>query len=74
MARRTAPSATFFTTTALPPPKQEPVDGFHPSQTGNMLLAEMLWEDLATNRPGWLPPVNPNNALIEARFGDQGGY
>jgi len=52
----------------------EPVDGFHPSQTGNMLLAEMLWEDLATNRPGWLPPVNPNNALIEARFGDQGGY
>jgi acyloxyacyl hydrolase len=49
----------------------EPVDGFHPSQTGNMLLAEMLWEDLAANRPGWLPPVNPNNDAIRARFGDQ---
>jgi acyloxyacyl hydrolase len=49
----------------------EPVDGFHPSQTGNMLLAEMLWEDLAANKPGWLPSVNPNNAAITARFGDQ---
>ncbi len=49
----------------------EPVDGFHPSQTGNMLLAEMLWEDLALNKPGWLPPINPNNDAIRARFGDQ---
>lgn len=52
----------------------EPVDGFHPSQTGNMLLAEMLWEDLASNKPAWLPTINPNNGLIQQRFGDQGGY
>jgi lysophospholipase L1-like esterase len=25
----------------------EPVDGFHPSQTGNMLLAKIVWEDIA---------------------------
>ena len=52
----------------------EPVDGFHPSQTGNMLLAEILWEDLSANKPGWLPAINPFNAQIEAIFGDQGGY
>ena len=49
-------------------------DGFHPSQTGNMVLAEKLWKDLATNRPQWLPKLNPNNAKIQALFGDQGGY
>ncbi len=52
----------------------EPVDGFHPSQTGNMVLASKLWEDLATNRPSWIPKRNPNNAAILSLFGDQGGY
>lgn len=52
----------------------EPVDGFHPSQTGQQLLAEVVWDELATNRPTWLPRVNPYNAQIAAQFGDQGGY
>jgi len=52
----------------------EPVDGFHPSQATHQLLADIIWKDLDANRPGWLPPVNPNNAKIEALFGDQGGY
>jgi hypothetical protein len=48
--------------------------GFHPSQTGQQLLAEVIWQDLETNRPEWLPTVNPHNAEIVALFGDQGGY
>ena len=52
----------------------EPADGFHPSQTGNMLLAEKLWADLSLNKPSWLPKANPNNAKILELFGDQGGY
>lgn len=50
----------------------EPVDGFHPSQVGDTLLAAHAvkeWDLL-----GILPPVNPNNAKIAALFGDQGGY
>jgi hypothetical protein len=39
-----------------------------------MVLAEKLWKDLATNKPQWIPKLNPNNAKIEALFGDQGGY
>ena len=46
----------------------------HPSQTGNMLLADILWKDLAANKPDWLPPINPNNDKIQQLFGDQGGY
>ncbi len=53
----------------------EPVDGFHPSQTGNWVLAEAVWTDLIKNRPDFLPPVNPNNAAIAARFGENlNGY
>jgi hypothetical protein len=52
----------------------EPVDGFHPSQTGNYLLADVVFKDLQANRPGWLPSENPFNAQIEAIFGDPGGY
>lgn len=52
----------------------EPADGFHPSQTGNMVLAGKLWDDLSANKPGWIPKLNPNNAAIKARFGNQGGY
>jgi hypothetical protein len=44
----------------------EPVDGFHPSQAGNQLLAESVWDDLAANRPAWLPAANPYNAEIVA--------
>jgi len=52
----------------------EPGDGFHPSQTGNALFAEVIWQDLTQNRPGWLPSLNPFNGNISAIFGDQGGY
>lgn len=52
----------------------EPVDGFHPSQTGNYLLADVVWMDLQTNRPAWLPKLNPFNNNITALFGNQGGY
>lgn len=53
----------------------EPVDGFHPSQTGNQLLASVIWADLAANRSSWLPRVNPHNADIIALFGEQlNGY
>lgn len=52
----------------------EPVDGFHPSQVGQQLLAGVIWTDLQMNKPQWLPSVNPYNADIQALFGDQGGY
>lgn len=50
----------------------EPVDGFHPSQKANSLLGYYLYN--VTKTAGLLPAVNPNNAAITARFGDQGGY
>jgi len=49
-------------------------DGFHPSQTGQALFADTVWQDLRANRPGWLPSLNPFNANISALFGEQGGY
>lgn len=52
----------------------EPVDGFHPSQTGNVLLAQQIWADLKANFSQAIGPENPNNAQITALFGDQGGY
>ncbi len=52
----------------------EPIDGFHPSQTGHYLLADVMWNDLLANRPHWIPKPNPNNAAIQKLFGDQGGY
>lgn len=52
----------------------EPVDGFHPSQTGNMLLAQSMWEFLAANVPDAMGMQNPNNQEIIDLFGDQGGY
>ena len=52
----------------------EPSDGFHPSQPLQMLLAEQVWAWLDTEHPHVLPTVNPNNAKIRERFGNQGGY
>ena len=52
----------------------EKVDGFHPSQTGNQLLAGVLWADILANKPGWIKE-NPNNAAIIQQFGAQlNGY
>jgi len=52
----------------------EPIDGFHPSQITNALLAKIIWAKLEKEHPDFLGPVNPNNAAIKAMFGDQGGY
>lgn len=37
-------------------------------------MAGSLWDKLMNDHPDWLGPINPNNALIESIFGDQGGY
>ena len=52
----------------------EPVDGFHPSQTGNVMLAESLWKNLVELYPQAAGPINPHNDEILDMFGDQGGY
>jgi len=52
----------------------EPVDGFHPNQIANALLAQIQWKKLVANYSDLLPLVNPNNANITQLFGDQGGY
>lgn len=49
-------------------------DGFHPSTTGNALLAAAYWDWLNVNVPAAINDVNPNNADIQRIFGDQGGY
>ena len=51
----------------------EPVDGFHPSQAGLALTTELTFQILS-KMEGALPPRNPNNEKIAAKFGDQGGY
>lgn len=35
---------------------------------------QKIWEDLSTRVPHWLPPKNPNNDKIKAKFGNQGGH
>ena len=51
----------------------EPVDGFHPSQTGQAFTAELVFKILA-GIEGALPKRNPFNNKIVEKFGDQGGY
>lgn len=50
------------------------MDGFHPDQTANTLIAQVLWGLLEKDHPDWLNPVNPHNNDITDKFGDQGGY
>lgn len=50
----------------------EPVDGFHPSQLANSIIGNLSYYNLA--QAGLLGDTNPNNAAIQAKFGDQGGY
>nr|XP_002121122.3 acyloxyacyl hydrolase-like [Ciona intestinalis] len=52
----------------------EPVDGFHPSQTGQSLTAQYMYDLLTTNFPDAIGKVNENNDKIIAQFGGQGGY
>jgi acyloxyacyl hydrolase len=43
----------------------EPSDGFHPNQVANYFLADILFENLQRDKPEWLGPINPNNAIID---------
>ncbi len=52
----------------------EPVDGFHPSQIGNALVADYMWKQIEANYPHIMPPINPNNDQIDKLFGDQGEW
>lgn len=52
----------------------EPVDGFHPNQIANALLAEVTYNLLMANFSYLIPPINPNNQKIAQQFGTQGGY
>lgn len=50
-----------------------PVTLWLQSQSGNMLLAMNVWNYVMENDVSILGDVNPNNAAIHAKFGDQGG-
>lgn len=56
----------------------EPVDGFHPNQMGNALITKIMFEQYdeyeKANNVTILPNINPNNAKIREKFGNQGGY
>ena len=52
----------------------EVMDGGHPSVTGEILMGDYIWRLMERDFPDALGPVNPNNARIQALFGDQGGY
>lgn len=51
----------------------EQVDGFHPNLKAEAMAAEILWDTLESKIPH-VGKMNPYNFLIEAVFGDQGGY
>ncbi len=44
----------------------EPSDGFHPNQAGQAWIAQVIWN--ATVNAGIIPPANPNNDKIRAKF------
>jgi acyloxyacyl hydrolase len=52
----------------------ESVDGFHINQYGHAVTSDIFWSWIQTNKPHWLPSLNPHNADIERVFKDQGGY
>ena len=52
----------------------EPTDGFHPSQLQHEILAETVWVFLKAKFRYALGPINPHNAEIRRRFGDQGDF
>ena len=52
----------------------EPVDGFHANQLGNAVSTQVFWNVMQQQKPHWMPAINPHNADIMKKFGDQGGY
>jgi len=47
----------------------EPIDGFHPSQPANELLATFMFNWLVANFTGSVGDANPNNQDIIEQFG-----
>ncbi|XP_062972164.1 acyloxyacyl hydrolase [Elgaria multicarinata webbii] len=52
----------------------EPVDGFHPSQIAQALVASIIWKQILRDWPHVLGKENPFNSEIEAVFNSQGGH
>ncbi|KAM9971761.1 hypothetical protein ACTFIW_011744 [Dictyostelium discoideum] len=52
----------------------EPIDGFHPNQIANYLMAGVFYNQLAQDKPEWLGEINQYNTQIQTIFGNQGGY
>ncbi|KAJ8921984.1 hypothetical protein NQ315_008621 [Exocentrus adspersus] len=53
----------------------EAVDSLHPNQNAQPILAKEVWSSFLNDLPERvLGPVNKNNELIEALFGNQGGH
>ncbi|CAH1779026.1 unnamed protein product [Owenia fusiformis] len=52
----------------------EPVDGFHINQIAHKLTAEYTWNYLEKNLPHFIGNINPHNAEIIKKFGEQGGH
>ena len=52
----------------------EPSDGFHPSQLGNELFADQLWQWLEKDFPVAIGEENPHAAEILSLFPGQGGF
>ncbi|KAL9651287.1 hypothetical protein ABK040_001240 [Willaertia magna] len=52
----------------------EPFDGFHLSQPGQSLMADVLWNWLSKEHPEVIGSPNPFNKNIQQKFGQQGGY
>jgi acyloxyacyl hydrolase len=46
----------------------EAVDGFHPSQTGNAIFAQKIFEWLEVEHPEAIGPINPHNDEIDRMF------
>ena len=46
----------------------EPVDGFHPSQTGNAIFAQKFWQWLEEFHPAAIGPINKYNDEINDMF------
>ena len=42
----------------------ETTDGFHPSHTAHVILAELFWDRLMRDYPHVLGKVNPHNELL----------
>jgi len=44
----------------------ERIDGFHPNQRFNAMLADWIWQQLETDHPAWIGSVNPHNEIIDS--------